>query len=785
MAVIGVNVIEVEGDSLADFVAAPIARPAFLIRSERGPVDTPVRLRGVSEYRRWFGGHVENLFGSHVAQGVIDNGGSEMLCVRIVGAGAVASSATLNDRAAAGTLLMQAGTHGAQDPGEWGDSLTVSVEENPRARSAIVAQVTSTNAEPFALAAGNQLDVTVNGATVVSVTFNAADFADITAASAEEVVTVIQAASTQLNAAVTSTGNIVLSGTLPSAGSRLEIAGGAVAALGYVALNDNSDEGLNGAAEVVVQAIAGFAVNQAVRVMTRGHAVGASLAAPVAIIDGATFDVSVDGGPNETIQFTSGGAIADLANATAPEIVAAINMQAQGFDVALDSQSQIVIRSNTFGPGSSIAIAAGAPDDAAAPIGILAAVPVGGTEAIQTVAGIGEQARIVRLDAALPAVTTPTGVARIDSAEFDLVVHRGGTEVERHSGLSMETGTDFYAVAVVNDEQSGSSFVRLTDLGSGSGPGMNVPAPISEVALVGGNDGAAPLDNDYIGDAATRTGLHALDTEGFELLAFSDTTAPAVFQAALNFAEAQGTVMCIGTGALGMDAQAIGDYAAQFRARNAYGTMIWPRGMVANPLDTDGSAPMLTVPLVGHYAGMLAKVGRERGSWISPAGDKARIRVLGLETSVTDATHTDLAENRGVSVIRAIPGSGIIADSARTLATDNTKRYVSTRLFLNFIKATLLTNMDIFLQEPIDERLCNRVSDAIRAFFLGLWQNGAFGSGAADESFRIDCGPAQNTPAQIAQGIFNVEVLYRALSPAEFIIVRVSQLRAETAVTES
>lgn len=784
MAVIGINVLEVEGDSLADFVAAPVGRPAFLIRSERGPVNRPVRLRGIGDYRRWFGGHVENLFGSHVVDGAINNGGGEMVCARIAGTGALASTANLLDRNGVPTLAVHAGTHGTEDVGQWGDSLAVSIEESPRAQSAVAAQMTSAETEPFPLADGQQLDITVNDATMVSITFNSADFADITLASADEVAAVIRAETSLVNAVVSSAGQIILVGATPGAGARLETAGTAAAPLGFVAPNDTSDEGLNGAIDIAVQAIAGFASAQAVRVLTRGHAIGTPLAAPVAIAPGASFNVSVDGGPDENIQFNPGGPIVDLANASAPEIVQAINMQAQDFDVALDAQTQLVVRSRTYGSASTIAISAGAPD-AAATIGILGAVPVAGTEALRTVASVNEPERAIELDSALPAVTTPTGVTRIDSAEFDLIVKRSGVEVERFASLGMETASGFHALDVVNDERSGSSYVMLEDFGSGSGPGLNLPATISDVALIGGDDGAIPTDADYIGDAATRTGLHALATESFELLAFSDTTAPAVFQAALAFAAQRGSVMCIGTGAAGMDATDIGVYAGQFRSRNSYGTIIWPRGIVVNPLDTDGSAPRITVPLVGHYAGMLAKVGRERGPWISPAGDKARINVLGLETAVTDATHTDLAENRGVTVIRSIPGTGIIADSARTLATDTTKRYIGTRLFLNFIKATLLSNMDVFLQEPIDQRLCNRVSDTVRSFFLGFWQQGAFGSGDADQSFRIDCGPTQNPPAQIAQGVFNVEIRYRAVSPAEFIIVRVSQLQSQTLVSET
>jgi hypothetical protein len=84
---------------------------------------------------------------------------------------------------------------GRPDPGEWGNSLTVQIADHPRATSIIPAQVIgAAQSEPFALADGQQIQLTVTVRRVASnetVTLHAADFPNIAAAAAAEVAAAI------------------------------------------------------------------------------------------------------------------------------------------------------------------------------------------------------------------------------------------------------------------------------------------------------------------------------------------------------------------------------------------------------------------------------------------------------------------------------------------------------------------------------------------------------------------------------------------------------------------
>ena len=163
--------------------------------------------------------------------------------------------------------------------------------------------------------------------------------------------------------------------------------------------------------------------------------------------------------------------------------------------------------------------------------------------------------------------------------------------------------------------------------------------------------------------------------------------------------------------------------------------------------------------------------------WKAPAGDEAQLaNALAVDVGLTDAEHTDLVKNGGVSAIRAVPGSGIIIDSSRTLSTDSRWLYVGTRRLFNFAKASLRDGLRWVAQEPHDENLRRAVQfNAVRPFLLGLWTRGAFGSDPADQTFTIKCDADNNPPDQVALGIFTLEVYFYPVKPVETIVIVVGQ----------
>jgi hypothetical protein len=555
---------------------------------------------------------------------------------------------------------------------------------------------------------------------------------------------------------------------------------GAIDALGFSGGAANSDGGLpSGTKLVAVSATAGLAAGSAVHLESHGVVIGKK---PVGatVADGHAINVTADGAASPVVVTFHNSDFKNPAAITPGEVAAAINRQAQGFTAALTHDNHLVLFSNSTGAASTLTVAAPASGDASAEVGLDSVTTQAGTRLYLALDRVDEKGRYVTWkDGATTAAILPP-FPKLESVEFDFVVYRDGTEVERFDSLSMQSQLDWYVASTVNNPGSGSHYVAVSDKQSASGVGLNAPLvgtyPLSSVSA--GADDDPPADLDFIGDPAQRTGLYAFDKVAIQLLACPETTSKAVVSACLTYCENRGDVMFVGTaGPPGTDKDAAKTYAATLRARKVYGALYSPRINVVNPLDLTGNTPLILIPADGHVLGAYARIADARGVWKAPAGDEAVLNnALGVEFDMTDVDHTDLVKAGGVNSIRAIPGSGIVIDASRTLSTDTRWLYVGTRRLFNYVKASLRDGLRWVAQEPHTEELRRKVRfNVVRAFLLGLWRRGAFGSSPPDKVFTVKCDAENNSPTDVSQGLFNVEVYFYPVKPAETIIIQVGQ----------
>ncbi|MBD2896954.1 hypothetical protein amrb99_59070 [Actinomadura sp. RB99] len=786
---IGVNVVETDGPAAPAIASAPVSVTGFLLRTERGVRDVPIALHSMGDYTAAFGGFVPGAYGPHAVRGFFDNGGAAAYAVRVVDREhALAAQVMLADRKGVDTLAVTAGARGREDPGAWGNTLSVRIADHPRAVVAVPAQVAGAATEPFALSDGQVLDIKVNGvATAVPVAFRTTDFAHPGAGTAAEVAAVVARQALSVRAAATPDGRVLLASATAGPASRLELAGSAAAVLGFTDGAANTDRALADVTLAAVAAVGGLSADSAVLIESRARVVGTRAPAQT-IPAGSAINVAVDGDAPVTIAFRAADFPNGLDTVAPADLVAAVDQQLPTGTAALDATGRLVVMSNSYGPGSKIAVTPGGVDATAA-LGLTGSTPVPGTAQRRTLTAVAEQARYVTWDEALPATGIPANASRIRSAEFDLVVSRGGVEVERFESLSMQDEAAHYAVNVVNDQTAGSRFVMLTDRRSASGPVDDLPAPgVFQVgATRAGDDGRPPSELDFIGDPAARTGLYAFDTVDVQLLACPDSTAAGVVGACLGYAERRGDLMYVGSPPLDLDLEGIKAYAAPLRGRKVFGALYAPWIEVVNPLDLTGDVPRLWIPPVGHVLGVYARTAEERGVWKAPAGaDAGLASALGVRFDMTDADHTDLVKDGGVNGIRAVPGLGIVVDASRTLSTDTRWLYVNVRRLFNFVKASLRDGLGWVAQEPNSADLRRRVRlNVVTPFLLGLWRQGAFGSDPPGQTFTVKCDEENNPPAEVTLGNFRIDVLFYPVRPAETIIVTVGQQDTGAAAGEA
>jgi phage tail sheath protein FI len=301
--------------------------------------------------------------------------------------------------------------------------------------------------------------------------------------------------------------------------------------------------------------------------------------------------------------------------------------------------------------------------------------------------------------------------------------------------------------------------------------------------------------------------LSAFDTAQIQLLAVpdahtlvtgggADAGRASVVRAALDYCARRGDLMFVGSApdrdlrvgvttarALSDYAQAesgylatVKTYAADFQAAKVYGALYASWIRVADPAGV-GPAPARFVPADGHVMGVYARTEQERGIFKAPAGLAAQVRgALDVSAAFTDAEHTDLVRNGFVNGIRRVAGAGIVVAASRTLSTDTRWWYVNVRLLFNFVKASLRDGLRFVRQEPHTEQLRRTVAlNVVRPFLLGLWRQGAFGSGRPEDVFTIKCDAENNPAPEVNLGNFRIEVYFYPVRPAETVLIVVGQ----------
>jgi phage tail sheath protein FI len=382
--------------------------------------------------------------------------------------------------------------------------------------------------------------------------------------------------------------------------------------------------------------------------------------------------------------------------------------------------------------------------------------------------------------------------ATLSTCEFDLVIQQltaaapNPQTVETWEKLTLDATQANYAALRVNDPFSGSAYIVLTDLNPAAFNGRDVPPPVGGIRLgiatpstntltrVAGNDGNPPATSDY------RNALSRFDTTAIQLLAtpeqMPDGVLKAVTRAAIDYCAEKGDCMFVGHTPASRDVDGAKAFGQDFRAAKVYGALYWPWITITDPIGS-GSNPTKDVPPTGHVMGVYARIDQTRGVWKAPAGNEAVVRgALAVERNITDTDHTDLVKNGSINGIRLIRGAGIVIDASRTLSTDTRWFYVNIRLLFNYVKASLREGLRWVKQEPNRDTLWNKIKfNAVTPFLLRLYQAGAFGTGTPSEVFTVICGPENNPPDEIALGNLRVEVYFYPARPAETILIIVGQ----------
>lgn len=193
----------------------------------------------------------------------------------------------------------------------------------------------------------------------------------------------------------------------------------------------------------------------------------------------------------------------------------------------------------------------------------------------------------------------------------------------------------------------------------------------------------------------------------------------------------------------------------------------------------------MRLPPSGFVAGIFARTDLNRGVWKAPAGLETTVNnTVGVveEGRLTDL-RAGVLNNAAVNALRTFPGVGTVVFGARTLVAPNPAfqqwKYVPVRRMALFIEQTLYRNLGWVVFEPNDEPLWVAVRTSIDAFMLSLFRQGAFQGSMPSQAFQVKCDSSTTTQTDIDNGIVNIQVAFRPLKPAEFVVIKLAQLAGQ------
>jgi len=196
-----------------------------------------------------------------------------------------------------------------------------------------------------------------------------------------------------------------------------------------------------------------------------------------------------------------------------------------------------------------------------------------------------------------------------------------------------------------------------------------------------------------------------------------------------------------------------------------------------DPLLNNQPRPFAPSPAM---AGLMASIDSTRGVWKAPAGQEAVVRgAVSPVYNLTDAENGWL-NPLALNCIRTFPIIGSVVWGARTLDGSDIQasqwKYLPVRRTALFIEQSLYQGTQWVVFEPNDEPLWSQIRLNVGAFMRSLFRQGAFQGATPQQAYFVKCDSDTTTQNDIDNGIVNILVGFAPLKPAEFVVIKISQI---------
>lgn len=674
--------------------------------TEWGPIGTARLVQSPSEYKRLYGGYTLSGEVAQAVEGFFLNGGQQLYVSRVVHctdptdpstkSSAAATKNLTTDAIAATSGSILSSLSGPFDFVVTGKTLITSIDgagNQTTTITGVAATRLCANAGTYDLANNDTLTVTLDGGDAQTITFVSGNFVDIDAATAAEVVAVINGQLVGGFAAVDG-GKVRITSDRKGTGSGVNVTGGtANAAFGFTTGNVAGSGNVSDLSAVTVAEI---------------------VAALDLVVTGAT--VSVSGGYISIVSDTSGASSSVLVQSasTADALVGLDNATHTGTDADTLDTLQIDAKwDGTYGNELSIRIAAATSGDAAR--FNLTVVRNGvNVEVWPNLSMDSSDPRyvetIINDDDVGSMYITATDLAAATPSPYDRPVNGlFGPLTGGNNGLTSLGDNDFIGGTSSNGRVGMRALDTVADLTLLAIPGRATSA-VHNAMLT-----------------------YCEITRGMAVFALLDPPSNCNAEEIVEYVETTAALLEL----------------------SEFGAVHWPRIAVRNPNKTVfGNDKNIYAAPSGYVAGVLARGDSSvRGGVYQPAAGITRGVVfgcLGFEGDDTlDENKRDLVYPKNINPITTGRGLPRFIDGTRTLKSTGNFPGIAERRGAIFIEQSIKDGLQIARHRNNDETLRAEASRVVETFLTTQMNNGAFRTKDPATAFFVDFGRGLNSDAVV------------------------------------
>ena len=381
---------------------------------------------------------------------------------------------------------------------------------------------------------------------------------------------------------------------------------------------------------------------------------------------------------------------------------------------------------------------------------------------------------------------TTSGVA----GHVNLTVYSGGNTsanvVETWPSLSMNPSDPRNLAAIINSPLSGSVYITVTpNLGAaGYVSGTTDLAVVSTPqALTGGADGTtAPT----IGTAIPAQ-LDTLQNQILNLNVPGWTTATDL-NTLIAWAQGRGDVFLVIDGPTpnlpSTSAQVAQNYVNMVTSgvnATVQAAIYGPWLQISDPASASAGATRW-VPPGGAVLGNWSYSDQQYGVQKTPAGTTAKVSALGLEANFTPADLNNLQTSM-INPIKRVPGVGVCIFGGLTLQPGYPSQFIAVERTLQMLVHDLTYLCQFAIFEPNTADLWAQITTVLSNYLNQQMQANVLAGNTAATAYAVVCNASNNTLNSAQTGVVNVQVAVALASPAEFIVINLSQFQGTTTAT--